>query len=344
MGDFIDLKLMADWAAETGQRFLQLLPINDTTMTHTWTDSYPYNANSTFALHPMYLRVQDMGRLASDERMAYYEKEARELNKLEEIDYERANNLKNAYTRELFEQEGDKVMASPEFKAFVERNRDWLIPYAAFCTLRDKYNTADPQFWGEYAHYTPEKVAKLVEDEAKEIDYVCYLQYFLDKQMREVVDYAHSLGVAIKGDIPIGISRTSVDAWIMPQLFNLQCSAGAPPDDFSVLGQNWGFPTYNWEEMARDGFAWWKARFRKMSEYFDAYRIDHVLGFFRIWQIPLDALHGLLGAFNPALPFTPDELRYNYDFWLDVDLQTTPFIMDYFLVEFFGEDGEEVKR
>ena len=162
--------------------------------------------------------------------------------------------------------------------------------------------------------------------------------------MRHVRDYAHSKGVAIKGDIPIGISRTSVDAWISPRLFNMDCQAGAPPDDFSVLGQNWGFPTYNWEEMNKDGFAWWKARFRKMSEYFDAYRIDHVLGFFRIWQIPMDAVHGLLGLFNPALPYTPDELRYNYDFWIDVDLQTTPYIMDYFLMDFFGEYTEEVRN
>jgi 4-alpha-glucanotransferase len=124
----------------------------------------------------------------------------------------------------------------------------------------------------------------------------------------------------------------------------MDCQAGAPPDDFSVLGQNWGFPTYNWEEMAKDGFAWWKSRFRKMSEYFDAYRIDHVLGFFRIWQIPMNAVHGLLGIFHPALPFTADELRYNYDFWIDVDLHTTPYIMDYFLGDFFGEYTDEARE
>ena len=127
-------------------------------------------------------------------------------------------------------------------------------------------------------------------------------------------------------------------------MFNLDCQAGAPPDDFSILGQNWGFPTYKWEEMSRDGFSWWKARFRKMAEYFDAYRIDHVLGFFRIWQIPMNAIHGLLGIFNPALPFSPDELRYNYDFWLDVDLQTTPYIMDWFLGDFFGEYTAEARE
>lgn len=343
VGDFLDLKKVIDWTAATGQRFLQILPINDTTMTHTWTDSYPYNANSTFALHPMYLRLSELGTLNDPERQAYYDNLGRELNGLKEIDYERVNEGKLAFTREIFAQEGEKVMASDEFKTFVEKNAEWLTPYAAFCVLRDKNGTPDFGKWGEYARYDVAKIEKFVEENANDINFVYYQQYNLDKQMRHIRDYAHTNGVAIKGDIPIGISRTSVDAWISPRLFNLDCQAGAPPDDFSVLGQNWGFPTYNWEEMNKDGFTWWRQRFSKMSEYFDAYRIDHVLGFFRIWQIPMDALHGLLGVFNPALPFTPDELRNNYDFWLDVDLQTTPFIMDYFLGDFFGEHTAEVK-
>jgi len=185
---------------------------------------------------------------------------------------------------------------------------------------------------------------KVVAANPSEIDYVCYIQYHLDKQMRHVHEYAKAKGVALKGDIPIGISRTSADAWQEPRLFNLDCQAGAPPDDFSVLGQNWGFPTYNWEEMNLDGFAWWRSRFTKMAEYFDAYRIDHVLGFFRIWQIPMDAIHGLLGYFNPALPYSVDELRYNYDFWLNPDLQATPYIMDYFVEDFFGPYTAEAIR
>jgi len=343
VGDFMDLKKVVDWLALTGQNFMQLLPINDTTMTGTWTDSYPYNANSTFALHPMYLRLSELGTLKDAERMAYYETLRQELNALTQIDYERVNNAKTEYVREIFAQEGAKTLSSPAFKAFVKENAPWLKKYAAFCVLRDKHHTPEFEKWGEYAQYTPEKIERFIKENADEINLVYYVQYHLADQMRRVRDYAHSKGVAIKGDIPIGISRTSVDAWTDARLFNMNSQAGAPPDDFSVLGQNWGFPTYNWEEMNKDGFAWWKARFCKMSEYFDAYRIDHVLGFFRIWQIPMDALHGLLGVFNPALPFTPDELRYNYDFWIDVDLQTTPFIMDYFLGDFFGEYTDEVR-
>lgn len=344
VGEFFDIKLLVDWAAKTGQRFIQMLPINDTTMTHTWTDSYPYNANSTFALHPMYLRLSELGTLADKERQAYYDNLAKELNALEEVDYERVNNAKNAYTRELFAEVGEKACKAPVFRKFVKDNASWLTPYAAFCVLRDRNGSADFSKWGEYSQYDEAAVDKFVKENQADINYVYWIQYHLDKQMRAVRDYAHAHGVAIKGDIPIGISRNSVDAWISPRLFNLDCQAGAPPDDFSVLGQNWGFPTYNWEEMNRDGFAWWKARFRKMAEYFDVYRIDHVLGFFRIWQIPMNQLHGLLGVFNPALPFHPDELRNNYDFWLDVDLQTTPYIMDYFLNDFFGEYTDEARE
>ncbi|MBD5379332.1 MAG: 4-alpha-glucanotransferase [Bacteroides sp.] len=344
VGDFIDLKKMVDWAALTGQNFIQILPINDTTMTHSWTDSYPYNANSTFALHPMYLRVDLLGKLADADRQKYYDDLRRELNALPTVDYERVNNAKTAYTREIFAQDGAATLKSKSFKQFVERNKEWLTPYAAFCVLRDMNGTPDFNQWGAYSKYSPDAIESFVDSHKDEINFVYYQQYHLDAQMKEVRKYATSHHVAIKGDIPIGISRTSVDAWISPKLFNMNSQAGAPPDDFSVLGQNWGFPTYNWEEMNRDGFAWWKARFRKMSEYFDAYRIDHVLGFFRIWQIPMDAVHGLLGVFSPALPFTPDELRNNYDFWINVDLQTRPYIADWFIGDFFGEYTDEVKH
>ena len=344
VGDFYDLKKMIDWAASTGQTFLQILPINDTTMTGTWTDSYPYNANSTFALHPMYLRLEEIGKLKDAKRREHYAKLGKELNALAEIDYERVNNGKIEYFKEIFAQDGKKTIASADFKAFMERNSGWIKKYAAFCVLRDRFHTPDFSMWGKYAAFSNDVVEELSRESADEMNFVCFLQYHLDKQMRHVRDYAHTKGVAIKGDIPIGISRTSVDAWTDTRLFNMDCQAGAPPDDFSVLGQNWGFPTYNWEEMNKDGFAWWKARFRKMSEYFDAYRIDHVLGFFRIWQIPMDALHGLLGYFYPALPFSPEEMRNNFDFHINPELHTQPFIMDWFLESFFGEHTAEARE
>ena len=344
VGDFADLIKMVDWCKLTGQKILQLLPINDTTMTGTWTDSYPYNANSTFALHPMYLRLQDVGRLKDADRMKYYEELGRRLNESPTVDYEQVNHGKTAYLKELFPEVRREVEKRDDYKAFVEKNEYWLKPYAAFCTLRDMNGTPDMSQWGDYAVYEEGKIDEFCKQYDDDIKFVYFVQYNLDKQLRRVRDYAHQQGVVLKGDIPIGISRTSVDAWVYPHLFYMNCQAGAPPDAFSTLGQNWGFPTYNWEVMAADGFQWWKDRFRKMAEYFDAYRIDHVLGFFRIWQIPIDAVHGLLGIFHPALPFHPDELRNNYDFWINPDVQARPLILEWMLTDFFGQYSEEAKE
>lgn len=343
VGDFYDLYKMIDWAKKTGQNFVQILPINDTTMTGTWTDSYPYNANSTFALHPMFLRLEAVGKLSDAAQMERFAALRAELNSLKEVDYERVNNAKLEYLRAIYAEQGEETLRSAEYKKFVEENAYWLNDYAAFCVLRDKNGTADFSQWGDYATYDAARVKAFIADNRYEIDFARFLQYHLDKQLSEVRNYAHEQKVVLKGDIPIGISRTSVDAWVNPSLFHMDCQAGAPPDDFSVLGQTWGFPTYNWEEMAKDGYRWWKNRFAKMSQYFDAYRIDHILGFFRIWQIPIDAVHGLLGTFNPALPFSADELRNNYDFWIDHDLHTKPYIMEYMLTDFFGDYVGEVK-
>ncbi|MCH5244877.1 MAG: 4-alpha-glucanotransferase [Muribaculaceae bacterium] len=342
VGDFYDLKKMVDWAVKTGQKFIQILPVNDTTMTHRNTDSYPYNANSTFALHPMYLRIEEVGILKDKCRQEYYAALKKEYNQSPTVDYEHVNASKREYIREIYEQEGDETLKSDSFRRFKDKNIHWLKPYAAFCVLRDTFNTPVFGQWGKYAVYNEKDVDDFVRAHSFEINLVYFQQYHLDRQMKHVSNYARSKGVALKGDIPIGISRTSVDAWLSPRLFNLDCQAGAPPDDFSILGQNWGFPTYNWEEMATDGFAWWKARFKKMAEYFDAYRIDHVLGFFRIWEIPVTAIHGLLGHFNPALPYTAAELKDRYNFRIDADLHTTPFINETVVENILGEYGDDV--
>ena len=344
VGDFVDLRKMVDWCAATGQNVLQLLPVNDTTKTGTWRDSYPYSANSSFALHPMYLRLEEVGTLSNASRMEYFRQLRARLNELPQIDYEAVNNAKQEYLRELYAEQGDKTLASEDFRSFLKDNLYWLKPYAAWCVLRDRFNTCDSSKWNEYSVYEEARIDKLVASEKKNIEYYYYVQYHLDRQLGAARDYAHSKGVVLKGDIPIGVGRDSVDAWRDSRLFNMDCQAGAPPDDFSVLGQNWGFPTYNWEEMAKDGFAWWRNRFGKMADFFDAYRIDHILGFFRIWQIPMDAVHGLLGYFNPALPFSPEELRNDYDFWINPEVQARPLIREWMLTDFFGDAVAEAKE
>ena len=319
VGEFYDLKKMVDWAAATGQSVLQLLPINDTTMLHTWEDSYPYNPNSTFALHPQFLHLPAVG-VEEDEE---YKALQAELNALEQIDYERVNNAKLEYLHKAFDKTFKKLSATKAYKNFVEKNAGWLLPYAAFCVLRDIHNTPDFSQWHGYAQYDKKKVEAFCAEHKAEIDFWCFVQYHLDLQMTEVCKYAHAKGVVFKGDLPIGISRTSVDAWLYPELFHMDSQAGAPPDAFSADGQNWGFPTYNWEKMAEDGYAWWKARFAKMAEYFDVFRIDHILGFFRIWEIPIWTKSGLNGYFNPALPFPANELQdqgfdvQNFDLFIE---------------------------
>ncbi len=307
VGEFLDLKKLVDWAAQTGQCMLQLLPVNDTVMTGTWQDSYPYNANSTFALHPQFINLQAAGVKAD----AAFLKLQNELNSLLQVDYERVNGEKTRLLRAAYSRTFAKLSKTESYTEFIAANRSWLEPYAAFCTLRDSFGTADFSKWKGYEKYSAKKIAKYCDEHRSEVDFHCFVQFHLDRQLSEVREYAHSKGVVLKGDLPIGISRTSADAWQHPHLFNMDESAGAPPDAFAADGQNWGFPTYNWEEMAKDGFAWWKARLRKMSEYFDAFRIDHILGFFRIWEIPLKYSSGLLGHFRPALPYPAEELAFD---------------------------------
>ena len=206
---------------------------------------------------------------------------------------------KMEYLHEVFAQEGAKVKRTKAYKEFFERNKQWLEPYARFCYYRDLYGTATFSEWP----------APLPAPDQKVLDFWCFVQFNLDTQMRAAHKHARQQRVVLKGDIPIGISRDGVEAWVEPRYFNLNGQAGAPPDAFAEDGQNWGFPTYNWDEMLSDGCQWWVRRFRKMAEYFDAYRIDHVLGFFRIWEIPMPHKSGLWGQFQPSLGMTPEEIE-----------------------------------
>lgn len=346
VGDFGDLKTFITWAAETGQRIVQILPINDTTMTHSWTDSYPYNSISIYAFHPMYVDLRQLPVLEDTTALATFEAERIRLNSLSAVDYEEVNKLKNNYLKQLFEQEYAYLEASSAFNDFVGNNRDWLMPYAAYCYLRDRYQTSDFRQWDTYSTYHKEQIEALCspnEKTYKEIAFHYFVQYVLHIQLTEACQYGRSKGVILKGDIPIGISRTSVEAWMEPHYFNMNGQAGAPPDAFSTNGQNWGMPTYNWEIMAKDNYSWWKKRFRKMAEYFTAYRIDHILGFFRIWEIPYHSVHGLLGQFVPSLPMSKEEIQ-SFGLAFDKETMTRPFINDYILNTVFGEQSEEVRK
>ena len=346
VGDFGDLKLMIDWCAKTKQRVLQVLPINDTNITHTWQDSYPYNSISIYALHPQYTDLRQLPKIKDEAKRVKFEQLQKELNALTQIDYERVNEAKMDYLRTIYAQEGTKTMKTAAFKTFFEQNKEWLVPYAAYCHYRDLYGTAEFEKWPDH-HTLPEDereaMMKTTTKIYKEVAFWYFVQFHLDAQMRAAHAYARANRVILKGDIPIGISRDGVEAWVEPKYFNLNGQAGAPPDAFSANGQNWGFPTYNWDTMIEDGCSWWVRRFRKMSEYFDAYRIDHVLGFFRIWEIPIDAVHGLLGQFSPSLAMTREEVEA-YGLHFQEEFFTKPFIADWTLDKIFGEKAQYVKE
>ena len=346
IGDFGDLKAMIDFVASTGQKVLQLLPINDTTITHTWTDSYPYSCISVFAIHPQYANLHALPELKDAKARAEAEKTRAELNALDKIDYEKVNDFKINYLRQIFNQEGEKMMKTAEYKAFFQDTKLWLVPYAQYSYLRDKNGTADFNQWPDHQVWDEAERKALADPKTaayKNVAFFYFVQFVLDRQMQEAHEYAKAKGVILKGDIPIGVNRNGCDVWMEPKYFNLNGQAGAPPDDFSANGQNWGFPTYNWFEMLKDGCQWWNRRFKNMARYFDAYRIDHVLGFFRIWEIPVSSVHGLLGQFAPALAMSREEIE-SYGLHFQEDRFTRPFITDWVLDRMFHERAGEVKE
>lgn len=346
VGDFGDLKMLIDWAVKTGQRAIQILPINDTTMTGTWMDSYPYNSISIYAFHPMFVDLRAVGPLVDTALEAKFQKKFRQLNALTQIDYEAVNKAKRDYLLLAYREKGEKVMKSKAFKDFYKRNEDWLLPYAAYSVLRDKFSTSAFSEWPEYSVYNAQEIKMLCRPEGPVYQNVCYymyIQYLLHVQLLEVSEYARKHSVIFKGDIPIGVSRTSIEAWVEPYYFNMNGQAGAPPDAFSTTGQNWGFPTYNWDVMKEDGYRWWKRRFSKMAEYFTCYRIDHILGFFRIWEILGHSVQGMLGQFSPSLPMSEEEIR-SFGLNFQKDFMTKPFICDEILSRVFGEQADFVRQ
>ena len=345
-GEFADLKLLVDWAKKTGLKMIQILPVNDTTATNTWKDSYPYSAISAFALHPMLLNIEQVAGKENEEIVRSLAADQKKLNKLTQVDYEEVVRLKMIAIRKLYAAMKDRFKDDIEYINFYEMNRYWLEPYAAFSYLRDKNGTADFSKWTTHAVYEEHAIQELISSSQKHYDDIAvhyFTQYHLHLQLKAATEYAHRNGIIIKGDIPIGISRISVDAWVEPGLYHMDEQAGAPPDAFTAKGQNWGFPTYNWEVMQQDGFTWWRKRFEQMSSYFDAFRIDHILGFFRIWSIPAHAVEGIMARFVPAIPVSINEI-FERKIVFERHRYTQPFITDAILYDLFGEQKDAVKK
>ena len=344
IGEFSDLKLLVDWAHDIGMNMIQVLPVNDTIANKSWIDSYPYAAISVFALHPLYINLQSIAELKDKGDQNALKAATKALNVLEKVDFEKVLETKFYYLRKLYEQEYDSFIKNKDVIKFISQNESWLKSYAVFCHLRDKYQSCNFNLWPKYSKFSPAITNELCVSDYegyREVVFYYFIQFHADKQLLEAKHYARSKRVALKGDLPIGIYRFSADAWVAPELYNMNEQAGAPPDDYAVLGQNWGFPTYNWAEMAKDGFLWWQNRMRQLNRYFDALRIDHILGFFRIWQIPTDQVEGTMGSFNPRLPFTRDELA-QYGISGDLSRLTSPFITFDYLNQLFSTDLDEI--
>ena len=346
VGEFNDIKLLIDWAQQTGIRLVQLLPVNDTTASHTWRDSYPYAAISAFALHPIYINLDKVAGAAHAAILKPFRKKQKELNALEVVEYEEVMKVKLDALRKLYKACKESFKDDLKFFSFFEMNRDWLVPYAVFSYLRDKYKSPDFSQWPTHSTYDESEVQKLASPGEKSYDAIVFfyfIQYHLHLQMTEVTAYAHRHDIILKGDIPIGVFRYGCDAWVNPSLYHLNEQSGAPPDDFAVKGQNWGFPTYNWAKMREDHYEWWRRRFDQMSNYFDAFRIDHILGFFRIWSIPIEQVEGIMGRFSPAIPVDLSEFEQK-DIWFDHDRYCLPYITDDMIYHIFHERSEEVKN
>jgi 4-alpha-glucanotransferase len=344
-GEFSDIRLLVDWAHKSGLKLIQILPVNDTSATGSWMDSYPYGAISAFALHPLYLNLEEMAGKKNAAFIKSLKKLQKQLNILPDMDYETVMQTKIDAAKELFSIEKENFPEDPEFIQFFNQNKSWLVPYAAFCYLKESNNTVDFSKWKTFGRYTKLAIDKLTSPQSKQYDQIAFyyfVQYHLYRQLRKSVQYAHENGIIIKGDIPIGVYRHSCDAWVSPELYHMDQQAGAPPDPFAVKGQNWGFPTYNWERMAKDSFQWWKNRFSQMAIYFDAFRIDHILGFFRIWSIPLSQTEGIMGHFEHAIPVHRVEFDER-NIYFSKDRYTKPFINEAVLWEYFGTETENVK-
>lgn len=344
VGEFSDLKKLADWTKETNLGIIQILPINDTTANYTWTDSYPYAAISVYALHPQYLSIDHLEFKLPKNLEKKYQTKKTELNALQLIGYEQMISEKWNFINAVFSENKEQILKDRNFKKFVKDNESWIVPYAAFCVQRDKYNTPNFNDWKTHKKYIAGKIAPMFSEKSKDYSAVMlhsWVQYQLHLQLKDAIDYTHSLGISVKGDLPIGIYRYSVEAWTEPELFGMDFQAGAPPDQFTDLGQNWEFPTYNWEAMKADGYQWWKNRFKALEQYFDAMRIDHILGFFRIWRMPISATQGILGYFYPAVPVNMEEFNAR-NIAFSYDRYCKPYINEQILWDYFGNEKDTI--
>ncbi len=334
IGEFSDLILLTDLAEKSGLSLIQLLPFFDTSITKTWMDSYCYSALSMFALHPIYLRIEKAFPKIPEEILIEIRKKKEFLNHLDEVNYEEVYKEKMDLCKKLYLLEEK----SYDHELFVKENKSWLPAYAAFSVLRDSFGSGDFSTWLGYKTGTPEIIEQICDPSSKYYQEICFyyfLQFHLHHQLMEASTYAKEKGIFFKGDFPVGVHTHSVETWMAPELFIPEKKIGAPPDYFNAKGQNWELPSYNWDEMKSSSYRWFVRRLRNLQQYCQLIRIDHVLGYFRFWEIPEKCSRGALGYFQPSFSISLAELPQ--DMQENIGRYCDPFITDAILDDLFGE-------
>lgn len=294
IGEFTDLHPLLEWCHSIGMDVIQLLPLNDT-----GDDTSPYNALSAMALNPVHLGLSQLPHVEEVPNYAEKLSHLRRWNHSLRVKYGIVRELKKAFLIDYFRVVGPKLTASEEYQVFVENN-PWVIPYALFKALKEKEQGRSWEDWPTKERSPSSNTyEELLSTYREQVAFHCLLQFLCFEQFSKVKEAANRLGMLIKGDLPILISRDSADVWSERYNFLLHLAAGAPPDMYSKDGQYWGFPLYDWEELEKRNYAWWTTRLQLASQLYHLYRLDHVVGFFRIWAIGLNR-PAVEGFFIPA--------------------------------------------
>ena len=312
IGEFLDIIPFADFCKKASLKVIQLLPVNDT-----GTESSPYSALSASALHPIYISIESLSELyeaptdaAHKKLLADIKKLKKSYNELPRFPYKELRNVKNTILKELYELHSAEIAKSPELKKWITAN-PWVKEYAVFKRLKSINLEASWKSWREYRKIKQEEIEELWNSKELKNEHLYYawVQMNLEKQFLKASDYVSSLGIMLKGDIPIMMNEDSHDAWAHPEFFNDNLRAGSPPDGPNPVGQNWGFPTYNWKNLKKCDYSWWRERLKQSAKFYELFRIDHILGFFRIWAVPQNECTALLGHTEPYEPVTVKELE-----------------------------------
>ncbi len=301
IGEYLDLIPFAQWSKLCDFNVIQLLPVNDT-----GAEASPYSARSAFALNPVFINIQAVQ--GSSEFEDDIEEAKEKFDEQERIDYYKISTWKRSILRKIFDNRYDQLRKDKVLQEWLDKN-PWAKAYCAYSTLKAENGEKSWKDWKNFKNPTDADIEKIWTKYKKDVWFQAWMQFVAETQFCAAVSEVSKLGINIKGDIPILINEDSADVWASRKYFSLEDRAGAPPDMFSYSGQNWGFPTYRWDVIEQDGFAWWKARLAQASKFYHAYRIDHVLGFFRIWSIPQTETTGILGHFNPSIPLTLERLQ-----------------------------------